>query len=121
MMDKYQDLAKTRLPKALRAIRAVSDVGRACYHAPLAAREELAEAITQAADECRVRLLGKEAKPQPVPTPEPAPMQSCGIPHGLADGGGTFFGEVMWAIEAIRRKDYELAEARLLLCVKGKE
>lgn len=48
---------------------------------------------------------------------QPTPVRP--VPVGTAEGGATFEQEVRWALDAVKRKDFALAEARLKLILKG--
>lgn len=111
-MTKFEELRDKRLPVALSKIKLLGNLGRPSYGASRGEKTAIVTALEGATAALRAayKLNPPEPKREPLGRP-------TGIPAGLADDGATFEAEVRWAIDAIRRGDYGLAESRLRRCL----
>ena len=114
-MSKFHELRDKRLPVALSKIKLLGNLGRPSYGATEAERREIVGTLQAAVD--GLRAAYKLSAVQPAASAPPPPPRPSGVPVGTAEGGASFEAEVRWAIDAIRRGDHKLAEARLKRCL----
>lgn len=118
-MSKFEELRDKRLPVALRKIELLGNLGRPSYGSTETERRKIVGTLQAAVDGLRRAYKLPEA--HHVPAEVHRPPAPSHVPPGTADGGASFEAEVRWAIDAIRRGEPKLAEARLKRCLKPQQ
>lgn len=114
--EKFQRLRDSRLPKAIHAIELLGNLGSSGYESSLGERQAIVAALQKAVDAVAAtfEIPAKPTTPEPAPKPELQPQDEEDVrPTDIADGGSLAKYEILWAFDAVQRKDWKLAANRL--------
>lgn len=139
--EKFVRLRDARLPKILHALDVLSNLGGSAYEASDAEYQDVIEKLDAAVDQVAeafgipapdaaavidtgvsqalTKPLSNEEMPSSVPAAETSDDEAGHGPGSIVEGGGTALGEVSWAYDAVKRKDWKLAENRLSRIMKA--
>lgn len=120
---KFNELAAKRLAAAQGKIALLGNLGRSNYRATPDELREIVAALEASLEELRTRYrLPRQTTPAEDAAIE-ATAEREAMPASVlalderADGGATIRSEIAWAIDAIDRKNIQLARNRLTRCL----